>query len=805
MTSKIFIIFTTITITVLGFNTMARSNHNSDEKTIIAAVPRNSPPHYNIDENGRPKGFSIDIMEQIGILTGLKIKYLIKDNWHDVAQALETKDADVIPNLGILPEREQLFSFTSPIETFNLRIFIRKDTDYIYGLNDLQRGGYMVAVVLYNAGAKFAEKNIDSASVHIYASNQKALQGLLSGEVDAFIYPEPVMMKMAHASAIHDQIKLVGRPLQEIKRGLAVNKSNKLLLRQMNVAVKQLISSPAYQKIYTEWYGTPPPFWDTPKVIMTMGIVAILVLTATATWRYWSITILNRELSRIVSKKEKAEQKLQQAMYVLENATEAFFWIQMNGRISYSNKRTSTNLLYTKKELAKLNFWDINQDYPQERWSEFVNQVRTDDLQEIKSLHRRKDGTVFPVIIQPRLLTFDGKTFFCAMVQDISKHEAAETALHASEECLRTIVENVPDAIVTITEQGIIKSFNPAAEKIFGHPVATIIGKNVSTLMPKPYRGSHDSYIKNYLETDHARLIGHGSREALGIHSNGETFPIDISVNEMKQNGQRFFVGVIRDISDRKHSERKIISQKAELEAVRQAESLKSSFLATVSHELRTPLTPIIGFAERIIQKADDPNGKTKLYAEHVVQNARYLLELINDLLDFSKIEAGKVELQLKQTKMKTVLDEMRSSIHHLLEAKNLNIEINIAPDLPLVMLDSLRIKQIFFNLISNAIKFTPAQGKITVSAERAENKILIAVKDTGKGIPQESLLKVFDYFYQVGRQQQNNQGTGLGLAITQKLVEIHGGRIWVESELSKGSIFYFTLPTIKNEVAYGI
>ncbi|HIJ78744.1 MAG: PAS domain S-box protein [Desulfobulbaceae bacterium] len=806
MTGKSLIFFITVTITFLGLQTTASSRHNSDHQTIIAAIPRNFPPHYTIDEHGKPKGFAIDIMEQISLLADFDVKYLVKENWQDVARALETREADAIPNLGIIPEREEVFSFTAPIETFNLRIFIRKDTNSIYGLEDLQRGGAKIAVVQYNAGANFVEKNILPDLVQIYDSSENALVALISGEVDALIYPEPVLMKMARASAIHDQIKAVGRPLQEIKRGLAVHKNNPLLLRKLNGAVQQLVYSPAYQKIYADWYGTPPPFWDTANVLWAMGIVALVVLTASGAWRYRSVTLLNRELNKTMAKKEKAEQKLQQAMYVLENATEAFFWVQLTGRIFYSNKRTSTNLLYSKKELAELNFWDINQDYPQSRWAEFINQVKPDDLQEIKSVHRRKDGTVFPVIIQPRLLTFDGNSFICLMVQDISKREAAEKALQASEECLRTIVENVPDAIVTITEQGLIRSFNPAAENIFGHQAATVIGKNVSMLMPQPYRESHDSYMKNYLESGRARLIGYGSREALGINCNGENFPIDISVNEMKQDGQRFFVGVIRDISERKRSEQKIISQKAELAAVHQAESLKSSFLATVSHELRTPLTPIIGFAERISQKATDPDGKTKIYADHILQNAKFLLELINDLLDFSKIEAGKIDLQLKQTEMETVLDELRSSIHHLLEAKKLAFEINIAPDLPPVLLDSLRIKQIFFNLISNAVKFTPPQGKITVSAESTKNEIIIAVKDTGEGIPKECLTKIFDYFYQVGRKQQEQQGTGLGLAITQKLVEIHGGKIWVESELNKGSIFYFTIPTMKNnEVLYEI
>ncbi|MDH4321981.1 MAG: ATP-binding protein [Desulfobulbaceae bacterium] len=358
---------------------------------------------------------------------------------------------------------------------------------------------------------------------------------------------------------------------------------------------------------------------------------------------------------------------------------------------------------------------------------------------------------------------------------------------------LATTLANVADAIITIDATGIVESFNPAAEKIFGYPAAEIIGQNVSMLMPEPYRSRHDHYLHQYDKTNISRVIGKGPMESSARRRDGSGFPIDLSVSQMELEGRRIFIGVIRDISERKKAEEKIIRQRAELAAAKRTKGLKEGFLAMVSHEMRTPLTPIIGFSERIMKKSP-PDGKIFEAANHILKSAKRLQEIINDLLDFSKVEAGKLQLDIKPVNFQHIMDHLLPSINQMLQAKDLKLTLSIPPNLPLLAADRLRLEQILLNLLSNAIKFTPENGAIFVSAEDRKGQIVIMVRDNGEGISAEDQLLIFDHFHQVKRQTQEQQGTGLGLAITKNLVELHGGKIWVESEPGRGATFTFTL-----------
>ena len=367
------------------------------------------------------------------------------------------------------------------------------------------------------------------------------------------------------------------------------------------------------------------------------------------------------------------------------------------------------------------------------------------------------------------------------------------TKLRQTNTRLASTMKNVADAIITIDAAGIIDSFNPAAEKIFGYQAKEVIGQNVSILMPEPYRSRHDQYLERYQKTDVSRIIGRGPLESSARRRDGSGFPVDLSVSEMKLEGQRFFIGVLRDITERKEAEEKIIRQRAELTAAKRTEGLKEGFLAMVSHEMRTPLTPIIGFSQRIIKKSQ-ADAKITESANHILKNAHRLQEIINDLLDFSKAEAGKLQIDIQAVNFQELVAQMLPSIHQLLQEKELQLKMAIPRDLPPVAADHLRLEQILLNLFSNAMKFTQEKGTITISAEENKEKITVMVRDTGEGISEEDQLLIFDHFHQVKRQQQEQQGTGLGLAITKNLVELHGGKIWVESSPGEGASFYFTL-----------
>jgi signal transduction histidine kinase len=222
----------------------------------------------------------------------------------------------------------------------------------------------------------------------------------------------------------------------------------------------------------------------------------------------------------------------------------------------------------------------------------------------------------------------------------------------------------------------------------------------------------------------------------------------------------------------------------------------KSEFLANMSHELRTPLNAILGFSQ-VLQKNlfGELNEKQEEYVEDILSSGNHLLALINDVLDLSKVEAGQIELEVAPFSLREAVERGVVMIRERASKNGVALAAEVEPEAQVVTADERRIRQILFNLLSNAVKFTPAGGRIDVSAARVDAEIQVAVADTGAGIASQDLDRIFEEFQQTDAGAKQQEGTGLGLALSKRLVELHGGRIWVESELGVGSRFVFTLP----------
>ena len=230
-----------------------------------------------------------------------------------------------------------------------------------------------------------------------------------------------------------------------------------------------------------------------------------------------------------------------------------------------------------------------------------------------------------------------------------------------------------------------------------------------------------------------------------------------------------------------------------ELEA---ASRHKSEFLANMSHELRTPLNAIIGFSQVLRERLfGDINEKQEEYLDDILSSAHHLLSLINAVLDLSKVEAGQVELDVAPFSLRETLERGVVMVRERAARNGVRLSLELAPDVDLVRGDERRVRQVVFNLLSNAVKFTPADGSIEVTSARVGPEVHVTVADTGSGIALEDHERIFEEFQQTEEGRAEREGTGLGLALSKRLVELHGGRIWLESELGKGSSFVFTLP----------
>ena len=262
---------------------------------IIAAVPRSWPPQYSVDDNGNPMGFAIDVMDEIAFRAGVSVIYRVYDAFADVSEVMRKGEAHIIPNSGITPDRAANFLFTEPVETFAVSIFVRSDTTDINGLEDLV--GRKVAVIEYNVGERLMKSHTDIQSV-VHRNAVTALFALLAGHEDAIIFPEPVMVSLARQAGVDDRIKVVGKPLKEIKRGIRVQISEPELHAVLNEAVKGFIGTPAYQRIYVKWYGTPTPFWNVVRIAWAMGALLGLILMFMIWWRYNSVIRMSREIAK---------------------------------------------------------------------------------------------------------------------------------------------------------------------------------------------------------------------------------------------------------------------------------------------------------------------------------------------------------------------------------------------------------------------------------------------------------------------------------------------------------------------------
>ncbi|MBI9078145.1 MAG: CHASE domain-containing protein [Pseudodesulfovibrio sp.] len=355
----------------------------------------------------------------------------------------------------------------------------------------------------------------------------------------------------------------------------------------------------------------------------------------------------------------------------------------------------------------------------------------------------------------------------------------------------QAIVASSLHCILMIDSVGKVLLFNPAAEKVFGYSSKEVVGNNVTMLMPDPYRSNHPQFLKNYLGTGLKKIIGIG-REVRALKKDNTEFPIFLSVSEIAgAQGGRRFVGMIVDITKRKQDEEMLIKAKDEAES---ANRTKSEFLNVMSHELRTPLTVILGYLPILMNKDKIPEAQmVAQIASEMDHSGHHLLTLINDLLDISKIEAGALDLDCQSLSISDSVEDVADMFRNKIEEKGLEIECRTID--ALVFADQIRIRQVLINLLGNAVKFTD-KGKITIEVELGGRTVLVSVTDTGAGIGEEDLMQVFEMFRQAdSTASRSAEGTGLGLAITRRLVEMHGGEIYVDSILGEGSTFTFSLP----------
>jgi PAS domain S-box-containing protein len=366
-----------------------------------------------------------------------------------------------------------------------------------------------------------------------------------------------------------------------------------------------------------------------------------------------------------------------------------------------------------------------------------------------------------------------------------AKRDLCVEFLGETEQRFRSVAQSAVDAIISIDATDEIIFWNQGAARIFGYSEEEVLGKSVTMIVPEPYRDAHRRGVENYLRTGRPALIGR-TEELEGLRKNGESFPIELSLSTWKTAAGTFFTGIIRDISDRKEAESALSQRTEELE----------SLVQMVAHDLKSPVITVGGLTRLLKKSAGDlpQDGRIDRILDQLICATQTMEDFLADLLDALAVEHAKPERT--SVNIDHVVREVVQQLEQTIQERGIKLRLEIAERLPVVSGDKRRIAQVLDNLLVNAVRYMGQKPDPTISIQVIADKSVITtrVSDNGVGIPDKLQEKIFERFYRV-RRSDSPVGTGLGLAISKKIVESHGGKIWVESAEGHGASFSFTLP----------
>lgn len=410
---------------------------------------------------------------------------------------------------------------------------------------------------------------------------------------------------------------------------------------------------------------------------------------------------------------------------------------------------------------------------------------------------RKKNGALFPFLLSISEVKLKGKKIFTGIIHNITELKIAEAALRESENKINAIIYAAVDGIITIDKRGIMEMVNPSAARLFGYEATELLGKSINMLMPEPDSSNHDGYMHRYHQTGERRIIGIG-REVTGKRKDGTLFPFFLSISEVKLADRTVYTGFVHDITKQKISEERLRRYAAELE---RSNLELQDFAYVSSHDLQEPLRKIQAFGDRLKTK-DYPHlsEQGKDYLERMLNAASRMQNLINDLLSFSRVTSKAkpfVPVDLDQ-----VLDEVLSDLEIAVERAQAEI---IRSPLPTIEAEPTQMRQLFQNLISNAIKFRKdnekpiiniyakhIQKKAHLTATPGDEVTEIYIEDNGIGFDEKYLDRIFNIFQRL--EGQKYEGSGIGLAICRKIAIRHGGDIMAKSKPGVGTRFIITL-----------
>ena len=615
--------------------------------------------------------------------------------------------------------------------------------------------GFLLVHAVYRHGARPTTRSERRAALRgwVYAAARVAdvMRGLPTGEIDLEVYDGDTVAPRAllYESRPHPTPNTAGGATSRLDVGGHVW-SLRLFPRQ----------DPS------EAAGDREPFF-----VLLGGLLAS---TLTAAIAFSLSTTRARAIALAHTMTESLRQSEERFRASFEDAAIGMALVAPGGRWLKVNRALCEIVGYTEKELLERSFQDITHPEDLDVEVALANRVLTGEILQYSRAKRylHRDGRVVWVLLSVSLVRNEkGEPLhFIAQIQDIAERDLARKALEASEERLRSVIDNMIEGLIICDGRSVIDSANSAAERMFGYGRGELVGQHLRILLPRYATQNADAYLQDAAR----KALGRVTRWE-GRKRSGDVFPFELSLYNFETSQGRRFAGYIRDVSELDRLER-----------------MKKEFVATVSHELRTPLTSIRGSLRLLSGGA---LGELPDEARDVVaiaeRNTLRLITLINDILDLERLEMGRMEIRFERHDAATIVERSVESVRGLAEQQRVSLDVR--PSGAPVWGDPDRLVQVLVNLLSNAIKFSPEGGNVTVTCEETSEGAEFRVADKGRGIPASHRELIFQRFQQVESSDARKKGgTGLGLAICKAIVEQHGGTIGVESEPGRGSTFWF-------------
>ncbi len=791
-------------------------------QTIIIGGDHNYPPYEFLDKNSEPTGYNVELTKAIADVMGMKVDIQLGP-WGQIRDKLEKKQINAIHGMFHSSERDKVVDFTPAHTIIYHAVFVRKNSRKITKEAQLRNKDIIVmdGDIMHDY---VIEKNL-SQNVITVPNQADALRLLSSGKYDCALIAKLPGLYWINQLKLQN-LTTTGPLIRQAKYCYAVPQGELDLQNMLSTGLAILKENGRYNEIYDKWLGV---YDDRKLEVKYAGIIVLAILVSglliIGAVCLWSFTLkkqvnqqtakLQKEIQTRAAVQTELDEQQRYLQKIFNNVNVGIILIDpVTHTIEDINSAAVKKIELPKKDIVGKVCHNFICPAQMENCP-ITDQKKDIDNSE-KTLITANKLKEMPILKTVTKVNLKGKCYLLESFVDISLQKSAQNKTAKETAKLWAMISGMEDAVIFADDHDKLIEVNPAAEKFLRVPRDVLLNRTLWDL--SSIKGIKE--IKEIVENFKNQQKPHPVFVSESNQDKRYEIRIQPIMNFDQYNGVLLNIVDVTKLVTATEQAEKINHQVEEMNVELQtsmekaklmakeaymASQAKSEFLANMSHEIRTPLNSIIGFSELLTEEIQDPQQKQMIDA---VQNSgNHLLQLINDILDFSKIEAGKLEFDIAEFNIKNCLDEISGICKHSATIKDIDFKIDAADNLPQHLLsDVVRLKQCLLNLVNNAIKFTD-HGSVTlkVTAEKIDSDQIIRfdVIDTGIGIEKEKIDTIFESFSQADNSTTRKYGgTGLGLAITKKLVECLNGKITVDSQPNKGSVFSIFLPVKQQAVS---